>query len=307
MLRCLISVVVGSLVLGATVLGTPAPTAAQRSTPVPAPGLDQVVAIATGSCRSFALRSDGTVLGWGCGSDWDFGVPALKGLPMDTPVEAVGLDEVRAIATGDGQTLALRSDGTVWAWGQNDRRQVGVITDPCPIHNRPCSRMLVPVPGVHEFKAVAAAQDSSFVLRTDGTVWGWGNGSTTPAPVSGLDGVVAIAAEAVRQLAQKHDGTVWSWGEPDQPAPTVVAGLGPMKAIVGGGLLSAAVAPDGTVWTWGLDPIGFQPAPSTRVDDLDQVIAVAMGTDSNLALKADGTVWTWDEYGRPSQVPAPKS
>src|SRR4051794_28614470 len=71
-------------------------------------GLDQVVAIATGSCRSFALRRDGTVWGWGCGSDWDFGVPALNGLPTDTPVQAAGLDDVRAIATGDGQTLALR-------------------------------------------------------------------------------------------------------------------------------------------------------------------------------------------------------
>src|SRR3954447_4402802 len=140
-----------------------------------ATSLDQVVAIATGSCRSFVLRTDGTVWGWGCGSDWDFGVPALNGQPTDTPVQAVGLDDVRAIATGDGQTLALRSDGTVWAWGQNDHGQVGVVTDPCPIHDRPCSRMPVPVPGLHDITAVAAAQDSSFALRSDGTVWAWGD------------------------------------------------------------------------------------------------------------------------------------
>jgi len=78
-----------------------------------------------------------------------------------------GLNDVTAIAAGAQFTLALRSDGTVWAWGQN---YYGALGD-------------------------GAYQDRP-----------------TPKPVSGLSGVVAIAAGQKHALARKSDGSIWSWG-----------------------------------------------------------------------------------------------
>src|SRR4051794_14736950 len=107
MLRCLISIGVVWLTLGATALRPPAPTAAQRSTPVPAPGLDAVVAIASGGCLGLALRVDGTVWGWGCDSDWELGAtPPQGGWFSGTPIQATGLDRVQGIATGSDHSLA---------------------------------------------------------------------------------------------------------------------------------------------------------------------------------------------------------
>jgi alpha-tubulin suppressor-like RCC1 family protein len=78
--------------------------------------MDGVVAVTTNSCHSLALRADGTVWGWGCNSDWDFGVTLPDGaFWTDTPVQTPGVGQVRAIAFGYGHALAVRADGRVWA------------------------------------------------------------------------------------------------------------------------------------------------------------------------------------------------
>src|SRR5215212_7657195 len=102
MLRSPLSVLVLSLVLGATLPMTPAPTrATQNATPTASrAGLDQVVAVATTACHSLVLRVDGTVWGWGCNSDWDLGAPAPTGSATLTAIQTEGLDQVRAIAFG---------------------------------------------------------------------------------------------------------------------------------------------------------------------------------------------------------------
>jgi Regulator of chromosome condensation (RCC1) repeat len=324
----------------------------------PSPGVDQVVAIAAGGTHALALRADGTVWGWGTNSDWELGVTTPSGPGgSDTPVQATGLAQVRSIATGDDHGLALRADGSVWAWGKNDHGQVGVPQGAnCPYHPRPCVQAPVPVPGLRAIKAVAAARDSSFALGADGTVWAWGdNGNrqlglgsggdhgspvgvagvsaieslsaesarvvalrgdgtvwswggspeqAIPAPVSALEDVGAVAAGAVRSLALKADGTAWAWGGKDTRPPEEVAGLGPLTAIVGGALVSGAVAADGTVWVW-VNTAGTPAKPPARVDGLRDIVAIALSSDGNLALKADGTVWRWRLAGTPQQVPAP--
>jgi alpha-tubulin suppressor-like RCC1 family protein len=188
-------------------------------------GLDGVVAVATGGSHFLALRADGTVWGWGTNSDWELGVTTAAGMfGSDTPVKAMGLDHVRGIATGSDHGLALRADGSVWAWGKNDHGQVGVPQgENCRYHPRPCVQAAVPVPGLSGIKAVAAAEDSSFALGADGAVWAWGNnregqlgigggaGSPTPARVGGLADVVAISAGGNRALALPRPGAPATW------------------------------------------------------------------------------------------------
>ena len=305
MLRCVISIVVGSLILGATILQPPATTAAQSSTPVPASGLDGVVAIASGGCHGLALRADGTVWGWDCDSDWELGAaPPGGGIITDTPIQATGLDRVQGIATGSDHGLAVRSDGTVWAWGKNDHGQVGVPQgENCPHHPRPCVQIPVPVPGLSGVKSVAAAGDSSFALGADGTVWAWGaNGSgqlgtgttadlPSPTQVDALTDITSLSVTGTSGVALQADGTVWDWGgTAERASPTRVADLNGVIAVGAGDLLpNVALQADGSVWSWG-DP--RSPSPQA-MEGIGPMTAIAVGALQGGAIAADGSVWVW--------------
>jgi len=138
---------------------------------VPA-GLSGVTAIAAGnnfypfpSFHSLALKSDGTVVGWG----------DITGEGVATP--PAGLSNVVAIATGNAHSLALKSDGTVVGWGDD---QYGQATPPA---------------GLSDVVAISAGQVHSLALRSDGTVVGWGDDELGQAtPPAGLSNVVAISA-----------------------------------------------------------------------------------------------------------------
>ena len=122
-----------------------------------------------------------------------------------------------AIAGGGVHSLALKSDGTVWAWGRNDWGQLG---------DGSMTNRLTPVPvsGLTGVVAIAGGGVHSLALKSDGTVWAWGGNSSgqlgdgsmtnrlTPVPVSGLTGMVAIAGGELHSLALSSDGTVWTWG-----------------------------------------------------------------------------------------------
>lgn len=269
----------------------------------PAVGFDNAVAITTSACHSLALRADGTVWGWGCNSEWDLGATAPNGASSTaTPIPATDLDQVRAIAFGNGHGLAVRADGTVWAWGANDYGQIGVATEDCPMHHLPCSQVPVSVPGLHDITAVAATDRSSFALHADGTVWAWGRGALgelgpgsrddrhEPMLVDGLSDVVMLSGAGTSVLALRSDGTVWTWGgSPEQGTPVPVPGLADVTEIAAGSLRHLALTSGGTVWTWAP---GAHPTP-IPVAGLGPMTGIAAGMFTFAALAPDGTVWTW--------------
>jgi hypothetical protein len=136
--------------------------------------LNNVIAIAAGDIHSLALKSDGTVVGWGSNGFGQLNIPA-------------GLNNVTAIAAGYGHSLALKSDGTVVAWGDNVYLQSSVPA------------------GLNNVIAIAAGDVHSLALKSDGTVVAWGcgylyNAGQCTIPV-GLSGVTAIAATGYHNLA----------------------------------------------------------------------------------------------------------
>ena len=128
-----------------------------------------------------------------------------------------GLTGVVQIAAGYQHVLALKSDGTVWAWGYNFFRELGDGTQ---------TDRATPfqIPGLTGIAQVSASYYDSMALGSDGSVWAWGHngfgelgdGTTTnrPTPVKlpGLSGVTQISAGYEHGLAVKSDGTVWAWG-----------------------------------------------------------------------------------------------
>lgn len=86
------------------------------------PGLTNIVAIAAGYNHFLALKADGTVLGWGYNRSGEAtGVPTLKEPHISTSLVAVNghtLSNVVAIAAGQNYSLAVKSDGSIGAWGE---------------------------------------------------------------------------------------------------------------------------------------------------------------------------------------------
>jgi hypothetical protein len=91
--------------------------------------LTSVTAIAAGMSHSLALKSDGTVWAWGLGASGQLGdgnfYSSFPNYGVATPVQVTGLSSVISIAGGRDHSLALKSDGKVWAWGAGIKGQLG--------------------------------------------------------------------------------------------------------------------------------------------------------------------------------------
>jgi alpha-tubulin suppressor-like RCC1 family protein len=284
-----------------------------QAAPVQVIGLNDVVAVEGGLTHSIALRSDGTVWSWGRNEFKALGNGSREML-SNVPVQTRNLGNVVAVAAAVEFSLALRSDGTVWAWGINTS---SVLAEPYPV---PYESLPVQIQGLGNVVAIAASGYSAMALRGDGTVWCWGsNGkgqlgdgssvsdSAAPVMVRNLANVVAIAAGYNFKAALRTDGTVWAWGEKlicgtaeNSNVPVQIAGISDVVSIVAGDSHIIARKSNGTVWSWGADTnckLGNSTCTNkntpTEVVAVSGAIAFAPGAYHSVALKPDGTVWAW--------------
>ena len=189
------------------------------------------------------------------------------------PVKVSGLANVVAIAGARDHTLALRGDGTVWAWGDNEFGNLGIGTT--TNHSTP-----VQVQSLTNIVAIAGGRDHSLAVRSDGTVWSWGwnqygqvgdgtkgNNRLRPVQVTGLTGVTRVSAGADHSMALTAAGVVWAWGQnndgqlgdgtaTNRSKPVSVTGVSGIVEIGNGRLHSLAVESDGSAWAWGLNSTG---------------------------------------------------
>jgi alpha-tubulin suppressor-like RCC1 family protein len=297
-----------------------APTTASTlySAPIPVAVSMTLKAIAIDSCvfssvasATYAINSSSLIMGWGEDGFGQLGNGTVTN-NVDAPVQATGVTSITALAVGWGHTLALKTDGTVWAWGYNAWGQLGN-------NSTTNSSAPVQVSGLSSVIAITAGEGSSMALKSDGTVWAWGdnyygelgNGSNTssrvPVQVSGLTGIVAVSYGQVEGIALKNDGTLWKWGE-GIPAFTsnvpvqAASGFTGVTAISAGNGHILLLRNNGTVWAWGLNYFGAL-GNGTNTDSnvpvqasgLSNIVAIAAPTCGfqSLALKGDGTVWSW--------------
>lgn len=207
----------------ANLLGYPRQIRLDIGVPVKVPGLADVVEVAAGSTHGLVLTRNGQVWAFGYNGFGETGRPFITGQESDPAAKAVpGLDHVTAIAAHANHCLALKRDGTVWAWGRNNFSQLG---DGTTTHRD----VPVQVQGLSSAVAIAVGTECSIALLADGIIMQWGAVYHTelnkkgviigrytlmkkPVPVLGLDSVIAIAAGSIHFLALKSDGTVWGWG-----------------------------------------------------------------------------------------------
>jgi alpha-tubulin suppressor-like RCC1 family protein len=281
------------------------------SGPAPSPltGLSTVVAISAGFKHSLALKADGTVWAWGDNYYGQLGAGNNKN-PTAGVQQVSGLTMVTAVAAGTLHSLALRSDGTVWAWGFNNFGQLGT-------GNTTDSHAPVQVNGLSGIVGIAGGVYFSLALKCDGTVWAWGynrdgelgNGnnaqSWVPQRVYNLRNVTAISSGDGFGLALESDGTVFTWGDNGygqlgngtmlaSNLPVQVSGLTGVKSIAASSnsFHALAVKTDGSLWSWGDNHYGqlgdsttADKSTPTQVAGLSSVIALSAGFFDSLAVK----------------------
>lgn len=144
-------------------------TTTARSTPVRAVGISNAVAVAAGGYHSVALLSNGTVLAWGYGFFGQLGTGS--NVNSLVPALVTGVSNVVDVAAGQDHTLALTADGRLFAWGRNASGQLGD-------GRAPTNRLTpTPVAGLTGLVAMAAGQNHSLAMDSEGRVWAWGDNS----------------------------------------------------------------------------------------------------------------------------------
>ena len=283
-----------------------------------------IVQVAAGATHSLALATDGTIYAWGKNEYGQLGNDSTTNSPVPVAVKTAGTPmdgkTIIQIHAGYEHSLALASDGTVYAWGRNNSGQLGK-NDATDTHIPAAVQTLgTPMAG-KVIVQLAAGNSQSMALASDGTVytWGWnqygqlGNGTTTNSripvavvttgtPLAGKT-ISQIAAGNAHALAMTDDGAIYSWGwnqygqlgngtTTNSRIPiaivttgTPLAGKMITQITSGGSPNSLVLADDGTMYTWGWGQYG-QLGDSTIGTDAKVPVAVSTTPPSALAPSA---------------------
>lgn len=309
----------------ALLLALPAPALAyDGATP------DQPNRLSAGLSHTAYVDEHGTLWTWGSNQEGQLGAETQEtGVDREGNQVAVSgtslavLEDVRSVAAGGDFTVALKTDGTLWAWGGNDYGQLG---------NGTVVSAAQPVQVLDQVTAVSAGDYHVAAIRDDGTLWTWGDnlygqlGDGTRDSVSAPHQVLADVRFAVmgdyHAAAISTDGTLYTWGSnldgqlgtgglgdtTDegtgamlQLTPTVVSLPAAVSNVTVGAGHTAAILSDGTLWTWGrndamqlgLTEAGAQVWEPGQVVELVPAQAVSAGTDQTVCLLTDGEVQAW--------------
>jgi len=249
---------------------------------------------------------------------------AVDGKVASCTVSVSGAAVRQMVSPGNFHAVALKSDGTLWAWGYNSLGSLGDGTTvfkgiPTLVDNSS---------GLKSAVFVTAGSTHSLALSPDGFVWAWGYNSdgelgdntkttrSTPIKVSNLSNVISVAAGGSHSAALQADGTVWTWGKNDsgqlgdgtntsRQTPEKVPGLSNVVAISAGYSHTVALKADGSVWAWGDNGRGqlgdgssVRKKAPVQVERISGIVSICVGREHNIALRLDGSVWAWGDNGR---------
>ena len=263
-------------------------TTESKSSPTQLPGTTWSKIDSTSGRGFRAVKTDGTAWAWGYNNVGQLGinvsVPAYSVAQRSSPCQ-IGTDTTwgSKFTSDTGNTLWIKTDGTLWSWGYNSRGELGQNTPITgwPLPNRQGCFSSPTQVGTDATWSDILTGGGSMGLKTDGTLWTWGSnyngqlGTNTPYPTGERSSPVQVGTD-----------TTWS------------------KIGVAGGT-KFAIKTDGTAWSWGGDQYGKQ-AQNTQGVALSSPTQIGTDTTwsqivgSTYGLKTDGTFWAWGfgSYGR---------
>ena len=267
------------------------------------------------------VKSDYNILwSWGDNTSGKLGQGTGTTASKSSPVSVVGgFTDWCQISGGWGHTGAIRTNGTLWTWGC---ATFGVLGDGTAANK---SSPVSVVGGFTDWCQVSAGSVNTAAIRTNGTLWTWGQGSngklgdgTTVgkcSPVSVIGGFTDWCQVSVgyQVAAVRRNGTLWSWGSNtygrlgdgttvNKSSPvSVVGGFTDWCQVGVGRYHTAAVRLNGTLWTWGKGTYGVlgdgttvaKSSPISVLGGFTDWCQVASGHKQTVALRTNGTIWSW--------------
>ena len=266
---------------------------------------------------SSAIKTDGTLWVWGCGSIGRLGTNNT--IDRSSPVQTVSGGTNWSSVSADSAMGAIKTDGTLWMWGNNPGGRLGTndqINRSSPVQT---------VAGGTNWRSICTAFPVA-ATKTDGTLWLWGDNirgalgtnntidrSSPVQTVSGGTDWLSVSTSNNRAGAIKCDGTLWMWGYNSygvlgtnnrtaysSPVQTVAGGTN-WRSVSLSYKHAASVKTDGTLWLWGYNCFGRLGTNNT-ISYSSPVQTVAGGTNwkcvltfctISSAIKTDGTLWMW--------------
>lgn len=222
----------------------------------------------------------------------------------------------REVSAGQNFTLAIKSDGTLWGWGQNGNL-LGLgyfsVSENLPIQ----------IGTANDWMTVSAGGNHALAVKTNGTLWSWGSGifgqlgngafnsaTFNVTQVGTATDWIKVSAGSLFSVALKNNGTLWTWGRNnvgqlgnntliDTNVPAQVGIATDWSQIEAGNEHTLAIKTSGALWAWGNNPFGQLGDGTTNMSNNPIVIStlvwssVSAGFDHSMALDPNGLLYTW--------------
>jgi len=325
---------------------------------VPVKIMDSVAFVSAGADHAFAIKTDNSLWGWG--NSW-YGQLGNGKNNADNWASAENMvrspikimDSVSMVSAGASYTMAIKTDGSLWAWGSNWSGQLGSGTNTTYDND---NHKYEPVKIMDSVVYVSAGTVGHYMgmnneggngahtmaIKTDGSLWAWGsneygqlgdgtvdtfdnygnviNAKSTPIKI--MDSVKLASAGARYSMAIKADGSLWAWGlnrygqlgdGTSENRATPVKIMDSVVSVSAGQMCTMAIKTDGSLWAWGSNEYGQLGDGTTTnryvpVKIMDSVVSVSAGIltqpamtsrgpfgSHSMALKSDGTLWVWGQ------------
>lgn len=268
--------------------------------------------------RILAIRTGGTLWGAGLNTSGELGLFISNQVPNLVTTNQT----FNEISAGSAYNLAVGTNNSLWAWGINSSNQLG--TNDSVARSSPTQ-----IGTLNVWSKVSAGKSNhSATIRTNGTLWVWGNNTagklglndtttrSSPVQVGTLADWTEISCGTSHTMGIRTNGTLWAWGFNivgslglqisqglSRSSPTQVGTLTWSK-VQASTSHTIAIRANGTLWAWGSNSVGRLglniTAPSNRsspvqVGTLAGWSEISVGYLHNLALRTDGTLWSWGQ------------
>lgn len=171
--------------------------------------MDDVANISVGSAHTMAVKTDGSLWGWG----WNYDGRVGNGTTEENILSPVLImNDVVAVSAGDSHTMAIKTDGSLWVWGYNQGGRIG--------YDSSVDYLTTPAKIMGDVIAVSASGGGghSMAIKTDGSLWGWGwnrqgqlgtgTYENTAVPIKIMENVTAVETGDSHTIAVKTDGSL---------------------------------------------------------------------------------------------------
>jgi alpha-tubulin suppressor-like RCC1 family protein len=292
----------GSNFSGQLGLGVPG----NQSSPVQVGTATDWQVVDAGGDSSLGWQADGALYGWGYNTSSQLGLGDIISRPTPTrnsleiPPAWVGF------SAGEENSLGIRADGSLWAFGNNQYGQLGL--------GDTSGRLSQTRVGADtHWATIVAGGQHALGRRADGALWTWGHNADgqlglaegditdryAPAQVSFPDDWLTVAAGQSHSLGQRANGSLWAWGNnwngqlglgvtdtTSRQVPMRVGSDYDWKAVAGGKYHSLGIRANGSFWAWGFNAYG-QLGLGT-LDTTDRHVPQQVGDDYYWAAVATG-------------------